>query len=76
MISLEIPWDPSEFNRPEGTFNSVLNGENIAGEICKRICKDGSVGKHILSANPVYIDNKIVGMEGFILDLSGVNDKM
>jgi len=47
-----------------------MNGETMSGKLAIRRCKDGSTGKHILSANPIYIGNKIVGMEGFILDIS------
>jgi len=45
------------------------NGETISSSIASRKCKDGTTGKHILSANPIYKDDKIIGMEGFILNL-------
>jgi len=54
----------------EEVLAKVLQGEKISGRISIRKNKDGSKGKHILSANPVYIGHKIVGMEGFILDIS------
>ncbi len=54
-------------------FNKVMNGETIPSEIAIRKCKDGSCGKHILSANPVYDGQEVVGMEGFILDISGLD---
>lgn len=47
----------------------TVNGETISSIIAVRKCKDGSTGKHILSANPVYKKDKISGMEGFILNL-------
>ncbi len=51
-------------------FNRVIkNGETISSTNAVRKCKDNSVGKHILSANPVYKKDKIIAMEGFILDL-------
>jgi len=51
-------------------FNRVIeNGETISSTNAIRKCKDNSVGKHILSANPVYKKDKIIAMEGFILDL-------
>lgn len=61
---------PSDRKNLEEIFKKVMNGEALSGKLSNRLCKDGSVGKHILSANPVYIGNKIVGMEGFILDVS------
>lgn len=57
----------------ENTFKKVLDGEIIGGEIATRICKDGSEAKHILSANPVLIGNRVVGMEGFILDITSLD---
>jgi len=51
-------------------FNKVMNGETIAGIMAVRKCKDGTIGKHILSANPIHLGNHIVGMEGFILDFT------
>lgn len=61
---------PIELDDLETRFKRVLKGETISGVISTRKCKDGSVGKHILSANPVYIGNLIAGMEGFILDIT------
>lgn len=66
--------NPSEVSALKEAFDKVLSGEIITGEIATRKCKDGSTGKHILSANPITIGNKVVGMEGFILDISGLED--
>lgn len=51
-------------------FNKVLKGEEVPNQLVTRKCKDGSFGKHILSTNPFYKNNVIVGMEGFILDIN------
>ncbi len=61
---------PAEVGHLEDTFKKVMSGETMTGKLAIRRCKDGSTGRHILSANPIYIGNKIVGMEGFILDIS------
>jgi PAS domain S-box-containing protein len=68
--------NPSEVAALEETFNKVMSGETISGEIATRRCKDNTVGKHILSANPITIGNKVVGMEGFILDISGLGESI
>ena len=47
----------------------VEKGKSISNMIAIRKCKDGSLGRHILSANPVYKNEEITGMEGFILNL-------
>jgi len=67
---------PVEVEQLENTFKKVMKGETISGKLSSRRCKDGSTGKHILSANPIYIGNKIVGMEGFILDISDLEKKI
>jgi PAS domain S-box-containing protein len=56
------------------TLNNIfkrvtIDGEKISSIIATRKCKDGSTGKHLLSANPIYQKDKIIGMEGFILNL-------
>jgi len=70
-----ITRDAKEVKKLQEAFNKVMSGENISGMIAVRKCKDGSSGKHILSANPITIGNKIVGMEGFILDITGLENE-
>ncbi len=66
----------TEIGNLEDTFNKVLNGETITGKLVVRKNKDESIGRHILSANPIFIGNKIVGMEGFVLDISHLEKEM
>ena len=54
--------------------NQVMTGKIISNRIVTRKCKDDSVGKHILSANPIYENDQIIGIEGFILDITGLNE--
>lgn len=56
-------------------FNKTLKGETVPNQLVTRKCKDGSIGKHILSINPVYEGEEIVGMEGFILDITSLDIK-
>ncbi|MBT3242188.1 MAG: PAS domain S-box protein [Bacteroidetes bacterium] len=65
-----ITRSPNEVENLEKSFNSVMKGETITGKIAIRKCRDGSTGRHILSANPVFVGNQAVGMEGFILDIT------
>jgi len=67
--------DAGEVEKLQDVFNKIMAGEVISGMIAVRKCKDGSSGKHILSANPITIGNKIVGMEGFILDITGLENE-
>lgn len=64
----------AETRKLDNTFRQVMNGEVVPGKRVTRLCKDGSEGRHILSANPFYVGNRIAGMEGFILDITGLND--
>ena len=66
---------PTEVGKLEDTFNKVMKGETLSGRLAVRRNKDGSTGRHILSANPIYIGNKIVGMEGFIIDISELENE-
>jgi len=51
--------------------NTVLSGETVTGERVQRVCKDGSVGYHTVSATPYRdLDENIVGLEGFIIDIT------
>jgi K+-sensing histidine kinase KdpD len=48
----------------------LLNGESIStGEFTRR-CKDGSVGYHTSSVAPVIRGGEVVGLEGFLIDLT------
>jgi len=55
-------------------IDKVIHGNSISNMVAVRRCKDGATGKHILSANPVYLDGEIIGMEGFILDLESIEE--
>ena len=62
----------SEIEKLETTFAKVMKGKIISGNIATRRCKDGTTAQHILSANPIFVRDRIVGMEGFILDISNI----
>jgi len=49
--------------------NMVLSGKTVTGERVQRLCKDGSIGYHTVSATPYNDDDdNIAGLEGFIID--------
>lgn len=51
----------------------AMKGESIRGIPSVRKCFDGSKGKHILSINPTYDNDEIIGVEGFVIDISDVS---
>jgi len=62
--------DENDLKELDDIFKRVtVNGKTISSTIAVRKCKDGTIGKHLLSANPIYQKDKITGMEGFILNL-------
>jgi thiosulfate reductase cytochrome b subunit len=62
-----------EFVKLESTFKKVLSGETIEHGLVMRKCKDGSVGYHTITMTPRMENNKIIGVEGFILDVNPEN---
>ncbi|MBW2565839.1 MAG: PAS domain S-box protein [Deltaproteobacteria bacterium] len=51
-------------------FENLLAGDSIpSGESVRRL-KDGSLGYHTFSANPVLQGGKIVGVESFLIDIT------
>ncbi len=57
-----------DFEELEKTVKKVLKGATVNYGEVRRICKDGSEGYHNLALTPVYIDGKIEGFEGFVID--------
>ena len=48
----------------------LLGGEPVPTGEFRRRCKDGSIGYHTFTVNPVIRGDKIIGLEGFIIDIS------
>jgi PAS domain S-box-containing protein len=48
----------------------LLHGDPIPTSEFTRRCKDGSIEYHTFSANPVIKEGKIIGLEGFIIDIT------
>jgi len=51
-------------------FKKVVQGTSISSAKVTRLCKDGTVYEQLVSVDPVYHADEIVGIEGFILDLN------
>jgi len=50
--------------------NELFMGKQIPVGEFSRLCKDGSIGYHIFSCNSVMKGEKIIGIEGFLIDCS------
>ena len=55
------------------TFDKVMKGETIEHGIVMRKCQDGTVGYHTITMTPWGTDGKILGVEGFILNVNPKN---
>jgi PAS domain S-box-containing protein len=60
----------TDLNQAQAIVESLLSGKTITADEFSRNCKNGSVGYHSFSANPVVKEGKIVGLEGFIIDVT------
>ncbi|MBL7064327.1 MAG: PAS domain S-box protein [Anaerolineae bacterium] len=61
----------TDLEQVQRNVERLLSGEPIStGEFTRR-CKDGSIGYHTSSVNPVVRGGRVVGLEGFIIDLTG-----
>jgi len=49
---------------------STMSGTSIIADEFSRQNKDGSIGHQIFSTNPVEKDGKVIGLEGFLIDIS------
>ncbi len=54
----------------EKLVQKVLKGETVTGEVVERVCSDGNIGYHTVSAIPYFKDGKVAGIEGFIIDVT------
>lgn len=59
-----------EKNEVLSVVEKLMGGEQVRSGEFTRLCKDGSLGYHKFSANPVYENDEIVGIEGFIVDIT------
>lgn len=60
----------NDSEKAKNIVNELLKGKPIATGEFSRKCKDGSVGYHTFSVNPVIEKGVIVGIEGFLIDIT------
>jgi PAS domain S-box-containing protein len=61
---------PEDAAKAEDIVAAVLRGGSIRNGEFSRLRRDGSIGYHGFSANPVLDGGRVVGIEGFLVDLS------
>src|ERR1700733_3161563 len=61
---------PEDVASAEHLFEALMRGEREKlADFC-RVRQDGSMGYHTLSANPLIEEDRVIGIEGFIVDIS------
>jgi PAS domain S-box-containing protein len=68
--SFVITQNESNLQSAQKIVRLILNGEKFTSAEFSRRNKDGSVGYHIFSSSPVRKDGLIVGLEGFLIDIT------
>ena len=61
---------PEDVASAEHLFESLMRGEKAKLTDFCRVRQDGTTGHHTLSANPIIETDCVIGIEGFIVDIS------
>lgn len=61
---------PKDAQGLQELVGKVLGGQSVPRAEGARRCKDGTIGYHVYSVNPVRERNRVVGVEGFLLDIT------
>jgi PAS domain S-box-containing protein len=65
-----IVQNPNDMAKAKEIAEALMRGESVkSGEFSRLRC-DGTIGYHSFSANPVLDGDKVIGIEGFIVDIS------
>ena len=60
----------TDLHKAQTMVERLLSGKTITADEFSRQRKDGSVGYHSFSAHPVVKEGEIVGLEGFLIDIT------
>jgi PAS domain S-box-containing protein len=63
---------PEDLSRAYQVVDQLMNGEAVKSGEFTRLRRDGSIGYHTFSANPVLDGDRVVGIEGFLVDTTGL----
>jgi two-component system, cell cycle sensor histidine kinase and response regulator CckA len=59
-----------DIGKAEETVDGLVRGESVASGEFSRLRRDGAVGYHTFSANPVLDGDRVIGLEGFLVDIT------
>ncbi len=61
---------PEDVPKAKETVRSLMQGESAKSGEFSRLRRDGTIGHHSFSANPVLDGDRVIGIEGFLVDIS------
>jgi PAS domain S-box-containing protein len=61
--------NPKDLIQAGQVVETLMRGKSITGEF-SRLRRDGAIGYHSFSANPVLDDDRVIGLEGFLIDVT------
>ena len=61
---------PEDVAKAETIVEALMRGESVRSGEFSRLRRDGTIGYHSFSANPVLDGDRVIGIEGFLLDIS------
>ncbi len=61
---------PADLARAEETVEALMSGESARTGEFSRLRRDGTAGHHTFSANRVVDGDRVLGIEGFLVDIS------
>ncbi len=61
---------PSDEARAEAIVEVLMRGDSVRSGEFSRVRQDGTIGYHTFSANPILDGDRVIGIEGFLMDIS------
>jgi PAS domain S-box-containing protein len=61
---------PADVAKAEEIVEALMRGESVRSGEFSRLRRNGTIGYHSFSANPVLDGDRVVGLEGFLVDIS------
>jgi two-component system cell cycle sensor histidine kinase/response regulator CckA len=61
---------PDDVAKAKATAESLIRGESVKSCETSRFNRDGTIGYHSFSANPVLQGDRVIGVEGFLIDIT------
>jgi PAS domain S-box-containing protein len=60
----------ADMGEAQRIVEGLLAGDPVPTGEFSRLCRDGSIGYHTFSAIPVFSDHQVIGLEGFLTDIT------